>query len=172
MSEGKISEAKKDTVGYQGKTSTGKGEWLTPPEIVKALGEFDLDPCAPVVRPWETANHHFTMGGLQRDWFGRIWLNPPYDECQAWFEKLANHGNGIALCFNRTETNWFDEVVYKRANAILYKKGRIKFYNVDGTMGGNGPGAGSVFVAYGIENAHCLEILSTTKLIGHFERLR
>lgn len=22
-------------------------EWLTPPEIIKSLGEFDLDPCAP-----------------------------------------------------------------------------------------------------------------------------
>jgi hypothetical protein len=26
-------------------------EWLTPPEILAKLGEFDLDPCAPVVRP-------------------------------------------------------------------------------------------------------------------------
>lgn len=33
----------------------GHDEWLTPPEILRALGEFDLDPCAPVVRLWETA---------------------------------------------------------------------------------------------------------------------
>jgi hypothetical protein len=30
-------------------------EWLTPPGILKALGQFDLDPCAPVNRPWDTA---------------------------------------------------------------------------------------------------------------------
>lgn len=30
----------------------GKDEWLTPPAIIKALGEFDLDPCAPV--GWQT----------------------------------------------------------------------------------------------------------------------
>ena len=24
-------------------------EWLTPPEILKPLGEFDLDPCSPIV---------------------------------------------------------------------------------------------------------------------------
>ncbi len=24
-----------------------KEEWLTPPEIIQALGTFDLDPCAP-----------------------------------------------------------------------------------------------------------------------------
>lgn len=33
-----------------------KDEWLTPPEIIKALGgpeSFDLDPCAPIKRPWD-----------------------------------------------------------------------------------------------------------------------
>jgi hypothetical protein len=28
---------------------TRKDEWLTPPEIIRALGPFNLDPCAPVV---------------------------------------------------------------------------------------------------------------------------
>ena len=50
-----------------------KDEWLTPPEIIKALGPFDLDPCAPVVRPWDTAKIHYTTtdNGLQREWRGR-----------------------------------------------------------------------------------------------------
>ena len=39
----------------------GKYEWLTPKHITDALGEFDLDPCAPIVRPWETAWNHFTI---------------------------------------------------------------------------------------------------------------
>lgn len=39
----------------------GHDEWLTPPEIIKALGAFDLDPCAPVVRPWGTAARHYTV---------------------------------------------------------------------------------------------------------------
>lgn len=29
-----------------------KDEWLTPPHILRALGPFDLDTCAPVNRPW------------------------------------------------------------------------------------------------------------------------
>jgi hypothetical protein len=38
-------------------------EWLTPPEILIALGEFDLDPCAPTpsTRPWSTAHTHTTL---------------------------------------------------------------------------------------------------------------
>ena len=60
-----------------------KDEWLTPPEIIDALGgpaSFDLDPCAPVTRPWPTAKEHFTIidNGLTKPWRGRIWFNPPY----------------------------------------------------------------------------------------------
>ena len=36
-------------------------EWLTPPEIIKALGPFDLDPCSPINRPWDTARKHYTI---------------------------------------------------------------------------------------------------------------
>lgn len=55
-------------------------EWLTPPELVRSLGQFDLDPCAPVDRPWDTAGHHYTKldAGLESFWYGRVWLNPPY----------------------------------------------------------------------------------------------
>lgn len=35
-------------------------EWLTPPHIIKSLGPFDLDPCSPVVRPWDTATKHLS----------------------------------------------------------------------------------------------------------------
>lgn len=30
-------------------------EWYTPLEIISSLGEFDLDPCAPVNPLWRTA---------------------------------------------------------------------------------------------------------------------
>jgi hypothetical protein len=46
---------------FEGKTETGKDEWLTPPEIIKSLGEFDLDPCSPINRPWDTAKNHYTI---------------------------------------------------------------------------------------------------------------
>ena len=38
-----------------------KEDWLTPPEILAALGEFDLDPCSPIPRPWDTARKHYTV---------------------------------------------------------------------------------------------------------------
>lgn len=76
-------------------------EWLTPPEIVNALGPFDLDPCSPIIRPWDTAKTHFSLptelfqpDGLSRDWspYGRIWLNPPYgQQTGKWMMKLSYH---------------------------------------------------------------------------------
>lgn len=47
-------------------------EWLAPPEILRALGAFDLDPCAPITRPWSTAATHYTVNddGLSRPWHG------------------------------------------------------------------------------------------------------
>jgi hypothetical protein len=68
-------------VTFEGKSSTGKNEWLTPPCLLRRLGPFDLDPCSPVNRPWDTARHHYTIedDGLQQPWFGRVFCNPPYD---------------------------------------------------------------------------------------------
>ena len=55
-------------------------EWLTPPEILRPLGAFDLDPCAPIMRPWDTAAKHLNVNddGLSQPWHGRVWCNPPF----------------------------------------------------------------------------------------------
>ena len=136
-----------------------KVEWLTPPELVKKLGEFDLDPCSPVNAPFLHAKYNFTIldDGLNREWFGRVYLNPPYGRgMELWLEKLKTHGNGIALIFARTETRLFFQHIWNDADAVLFVKGRIKFYHVTGIQGGT-PGAPSVFIAYGKENAMALK---------------
>lgn len=37
------------------KSKNSTDEWYTPKEIIDALGEFDLDPCAPMRPLWRTA---------------------------------------------------------------------------------------------------------------------
>ena len=136
-----------------------KVEWLTPPELVKQLGDFDLDPCSPIDAPFYHATNHYTIidDGLSKEWKGRVYLNPPYGRgMELWLEKLKYHGNGIALIFARTETKCFFEHIWHDADAILFVKGRIKFYHVSGVQGGT-PGAPSVFIAYGKENAIALQ---------------
>lgn len=143
-------------------------EWLTPEYIVRALGEFDLDPCAPEVRPWDTATRHVTktQDGLARAWTGRVWLNPPFgNQAIYWMIKLATHGNGIALLPARTETRLFFETVWDGADAILFLKGRPHFHYVDGTRARANSGAPICLISYGKENA---ETLRNCELEGMF----
>lgn len=134
-------------------------EWFTPPEIIRALGPFDLDPCAPVVRPWPTACQHFTIkeDGLTQPWHGRVWLNPPYGkQTDKWLRRLCAHGNGIALVFARTETSaWFNDI-WGIAQAVLFIRGRLHFYDINGKKACSNAGAPSALVAYGESNATTL----------------
>ncbi|MFA5942300.1 MAG: DNA N-6-adenine-methyltransferase [Candidatus Paceibacterota bacterium] len=147
---------------------TGKAEWLTPPEIINALGNFDLDPCAPVIRPWDMAKTHYTIcdDGLSKPWHGRVWCNPPYgSEAGKWLKKLSEHGNGIALIFARTETGNFFHYIWPCASGIMFLHGRLVFYHVDGTKPTNSAGAPSCLIAYGELNA---QVLRDSGLDGKF----
>ena len=142
-------------VTFEGKTETGKDEWLTPPELIQQIGTFDLDPCSPIVRPWDTAKNHFNINdnGLLKSWTGRVWCNPPYGrQASKWLEKCANHNDCIALTFARTETKMFFEQVWNKATAVFFIKGRLKFYHVTGKQG-DSAGAPSILIAYGEECA-------------------
>ena len=126
---------------------------------MQLLGPFDLDPCAPVRRPWDTAAKHYTVldDGLLQPWAGRVWLNPPYEpETGKWLSKMARHGNGIALVLARTDTRAWHEHVFPKAAALLFIKGRLAFFNVDGSQAKNTCGAPSVLAAYGGGNIACL----------------
>lgn len=135
-------------------------EWLTPPEIMAKLGKFDLDPCAPVKRPWDTAAHHFTVNddGLSKEWFGRVWCNPPFGrEAIKWLRKLRSHGDGIALIPARTETAMFYECVWNKASAVLFIRGRPHFHYADGSRAPFNSGAPICLVAYGQKNSRILQ---------------
>jgi hypothetical protein len=141
-------------------------EWLTDPQIINALGTFDLDPCAPVIRPWDMAKKHYTIedDGLKQPWQGRIWLNPPYDRrtIGSWLFTMANHFNGVSMIFARTETAAFQEWIFGYASSIFFISGRVQFFDVYGkpatTKKGekfNG-GAPSVLIAYGDNNSQAI----------------
>jgi hypothetical protein len=150
----------KRAIGSHQSASMISDTWLTPPEIIKALGPFDLDPCTPEFMPWQTAIHRYTpaQDGLIQEWFGRVWLNPPYSrEVTKWLNKLSNHGNGIALTFARTETDMFFRHIWEKGAGILFLQGRLHFHLPDGSRAKANAGAPSCLIAYGIDNAERLE---------------
>nr|WP_255599547.1 phage N-6-adenine-methyltransferase [Afifella sp. IM 167] len=151
---------------------------MTPPHVLAALGPFDLDPCAaPEPRPWPTATHHFVEApgedgdGLAREWFGRVFLNPPYARSVIgnWMAKMAAHGRGggrgIALVFARTDTAWFQRDVFGGADAALFLEGRLYFHHPDGRRARANAGAASVLAAYGRNDA---DLLACCGLAGRF----
>lgn len=150
--------------------------WLTPPNIIDALGgweSFALDPCAAPDMPWRTARRMNTESdgdGLAMQWEGRTWCNPPYGNAvEAWMAKLADHGDGTALIFARTETEAFERQVWGRASGLLFLYGRLHFHYPDGTRAKANAGAPSVLCAYGPED---MDRLAACDLAGAFVPLR
>lgn len=113
-------------------------EWYTPRHIidrvVEVFGEIDLDPCSNSCEaPNVPALNHFTAAddGLAREWFGRVYMNPPYgDEIPQWVDRLvlAYEGNeidaAIALLPGRIDTNWFQPLW---DYTLCVVKGRLRF---------------------------------------------
>ena len=104
--------------------------------------------------------------GLSKEWCGRVWLNPPYSRplIEQFVKKMSDHGNGIALLYNRCDSRMFQDVIFKKAIAMLFMRHRIRFYKPDGTIGGS-PGCGSLLIAFGQNNA---DILKNCDIEGKF----
>ena len=107
---------------HRSKTITD--DWITPRELVKLFGSFDLDPCASNRQTVHHAKRNFKLpehNGLLEPWTGRVWLNPPFTEMESWANKFMLHGNGIMICPLRMRVKWskciwdnFDSVILMR----------------------------------------------------------
>ena len=69
----------------RGTENTGEFERYTPAQYIEAarrvLGEIDLDPAScEIAQRTVKAVEYFTAkdDGLEQEWHGRVWLNPPY----------------------------------------------------------------------------------------------
>lgn len=147
------------TLGSHQRTVGKSQTHLTPREFLDALGQFDLDPCAAFPRPWDCArvNWSVTDDGLSRQWFGRVWCNPPFDSRIAgqWVRRMAAHRHGILLIHARTETMWF-RPIWEGASAILFLHKRVKFLDQQGIRQKNCSGAPVVLAAFGDRDAKIL----------------
>ena len=149
----KIEEEKKPHVS----NNSHDDEWYTPPEFIESarlvMGSIDLDPASNEhANKTVKAAHIFTEedNGLEQEWFGNVWLNPPYSSTlvQLFADKVAERGfeQAVVLVNNATETKWFRTLV-DNADAIVFKTGRIKFLKHDGQH--NTPLQGQAFIYYG-----------------------
>ena len=134
-------------------------EWYTPAYIFEALAvEFDLDVACPPEGPRHVpAGAYFSEDALSREWFGMVWMNPPFGHQSTkrlWLRKFFDHGNGIALLPDRTSAPWWQEFA-PLADAVLFVAPKVKFERPDGTIGEQ-PGTGTTLFAAGNQAAAAL----------------
>lgn len=142
-------------IRQQHNATVSSDEWYTPKWIIDELGPFDLDPCAPLVPPYKIAplTYNITEDGLAHEWPDEsvVWMNPPYSRAplRQFCEKMARHGNGIALLVNRQDNLLWQEVIFPSAASMIFMRHRVKFIRPDGTS--RSPMYGSCLVAWGSE---------------------
>ena len=110
--------------------------WETPQDLFDDLDRefhFDLDVCA--IPENAKCKKFYTpeQDGLRQPWDGTCWCNPPYGrEIGKWVRRalFASVGGAtvVMLLPARTDTKWFHDYIYKRAE-IRFVKGRLKFGN-------------------------------------------
>jgi phage N-6-adenine-methyltransferase len=145
----------------RGTTGTGDNEWFTPAQYIRAardvMGGIDLDPAThPLAQETVQATGFFTADndGLDKQWRGRIWLNPPYAQplIAQFIEKLVGEVSAgrvvqaILLTHNYTDTAWFHQAE-AAADLLCFTRGRIKFIDADGDE--CAPTQGQAFFYYG-----------------------
>lgn len=154
---------------FHSRTQSTRDDWQTPLHVLEALGTFDLDPCANVNDPLRCAERAYIDGGLENEWFGRVFLNPPYGGATAkWMLRLADHGDGIALIAPRMGAAWFHRIVLQRATGLYFLQGRLAFIDPRTGLAARESNIDNVLIAYGDE---CAKILESTTLPGKFWRL-
>ncbi len=127
--------------------NSGENEWYTPIEYINAalevMGEINLDPASCTeANKVVCAETFYTQedNGLDKDWFGNVWLNPPYAQpliyqfCDRVASAFDNDeiSQAIVLVNNATDTKWFHRLL-DSASLLCLHLGRIKFWHPRGS---------------------------------------
>ena len=139
--------------------SSATDNWETPQDIFDRFNNvfhFTLDPCADSKNA--KCDLYFTKedDGLAHEWYGKVWLNPPYGkEIPKFVKKLVHEYESgkveeaiLLVSAGTTSNKWFAMLW---PYVLCFTDHRIQFYTVDGSVCGRNT-RGSVFVYLGKNN--------------------
>lgn len=134
-------------------------EWYTPAYVFDALDcIFDLDVAnAAIGGAFVPCRASIGADSLTKAWEGFVWMNPPFggrNSLTPWLDKFFAHGNGIALTPDRSSAPWWQQAA-RRADAMLFVDGKIRFIRPDGTEG-KSPSTGTTLFAAGRRGVEAL----------------
>ncbi len=132
-------------------TSDKSYEWYTPAEIIqtarRVMRGIDLDPAST-----EEANRVIgaqtiyteESGGLSQNWFGCIWLNPPYNMPEVEDFTTKAHESyqagkikeALILVNNSTDAEWFHRLLENYP--VCFTRGRVKYWGPDASQARQG----------------------------------
>jgi site-specific DNA-methyltransferase (adenine-specific) len=108
-------------------------EWSTPQDLWDTLDTefvFTIDVAATEQNRKTTRYYDEAADGLAQSWEDEVvWCNPPYGRAiKDWVKKASEQKKGVVVMLipSRTETKWFHEYIYNKAE-IRFIKGRLKF---------------------------------------------
>ena len=119
-------------VHYSSKTN----EWSTPQAFFDELNKefnFTLDPCATSENAKCTKYFTVEDDGLKQDWSNDIvFMNPPYGrDIKYWikkaYEESLNGATVVCLIPSRTDTAYWHNYIFGKADDIRFLRGRLKF---------------------------------------------
>lgn len=116
--------------------SSKTNEWSTPQSFFNELDKefnFTLDPCA--THDNAKCDKYYTIedDGLLQDWSKDIvFMNPPYGrEIKHWvqkaYEESLKGATVVCLIPARTDTTYWHDYIFNKADDIRFIKGRLKF---------------------------------------------
>lgn len=156
--------------------SSKNNEWYTPEKYIQAarevMGGIDLDPasCAQANETVQATKYYdIQTNGFDKDWEGRVWLNPPYGRSEdgsnqdAWSSRLIDQyedGNGVTteailLVNAAVDTKWFQRLFNY---PICFPSQRINFSTPEPSVSGSTHG--SALVYFGPHEKRFVEVFS------------
>jgi ParB family chromosome partitioning protein len=106
------------------------------------MGVIHLDPASSeIANKTVNSNLFYTQedDGLSKEWFGNIWMNPPYSHplIFQFISKLVQSkgvNQAIVLVNNGTETQW-GQLLLSNSSAVCFHQSRIRFIDKYGNLG-------------------------------------
>ena len=116
--------------------SSEKDDWETPQDLFDKLDDefhFTLDAASSDLNAKFEKHYTVEDDGLSQSWAGNnVFLNPPYGRNmkdwmrKAYEESQAENTTVVVLVPARTDTAWFHDYVYGKAE-LRFLRGRLKF---------------------------------------------
>ena len=116
-------------------------DFYTSEEIIepvrRTLGRIDLDPASHAIANTKVKARRFYSkndNGLERQWSGTVWVNPPFSTWSEWTPKVVSEwASGrveamCILCATRTLTAQYFHPIHTESTAICILRGRIPFW--------------------------------------------